>query len=127
MAGEKLMTDIYKCLACGGAMVPMRIGIKDCTGKLETTICFKQGCRGCGNSRLTDYGTILFYSIRDDGNFNFNRDQFAIPTDIPYHSKKAFIDTVLALVEAEPVSLRWNWIFSREEIREFYKSRQVTR
>lgn len=115
------MTNIYTCLACGGAMVPMRIGIKDCTGKLETTICFKQACRNCGNSRLNNHGGILFYSIRDDGKFNFKRDQFPTPDDIPYHSKKAFLDTVLELVEAEPVSLRSHWIFSRDEIREEYR------
>ena len=115
------MINVYTCLGCGGAMVPMRIGIKDCTGKLETTICFKQACRNCGNSRLNEHGEILFYSIRDDGKFNFKRDQFPTPDDIPYHSKKAFLDTVLELVEAEPVSLRSHWIFSRDEIREEYR------
>lgn len=115
--------NIYTCLACGGQMVPMRVGVKDCTGKLETTICYKQGCRQCGNSRLTDHGTILFYSIRDDGRFNFDRFQFPTPEDIPYTGKKAFIDTILGLVEASPVSMRSNWIFSRDEIREVWRSR----
>ena len=121
------MTSIYQCLACAGPMVPMRIGIKDCTGKLETTICFKQACRNCGNSRLNEHGEILFYSIRDDGKFNFKREQFLSPEDIPYPSKKSFLDTVLAIVEQEPVSFRNNWIFSRDEVREFYKRRMVTK
>lgn len=107
----------YKCV-CGGPLVPFRIGIVD-NGALLGTVCFKQWCPSCGNSRLTDGGEILYYSIRSDGKFNFDRMNFWAPETVPFQAKRTFIDTVLKM--ADEGRFEGKQYFAMEQIRNAYR------
>ena len=107
----------YKCV-CGGPLVPCRVGIVE-NNTLQGTVCFKQWCPKCGNSRLTDHGTILYYNIKSDGNFTFDRMNFWVPETVPFQYKNKFIDTVLKL--ADEGKFEGKQYFSMEQIREAYR------
>ena len=110
----------YRCTCKDvGPLVPVRIGIEE-NGKLLGTVCFKQWCPKCENSRLTDHGEVLYYNIKTDGNFTFNRMDFWVPETISFQYKKQFIDTVLKL--ADEGRFKGTQYFTMKQIREAYRT-----
>ena len=110
----------YKC-ACGGPLVPCRVGIVE-NNVLQGTVCFKQWCPSCGNSRLTDRGEILYYNIKTDGEFTFDRMNFWVPETVPFQYKARFIDTVLKM--AYDTRFEGKQYFTMEQIRNAYRGKK---
>lgn len=109
----------YKCL-CGGPLVPCRIGVVD-NGALLGTVCFKQWCPSCGNSRLNDHGEVMYYQIKGGGEFEFDPMKFWAPETVPFQAKARFIDTVLKM--ASDNRFEGKQYFTMEQIRNAYRGK----
>ena len=115
------MISQYQCV-CGGPMVPVRVGVCDKDGFLIGTVCFRQTCRKCGNSRLTPNSKVLFYSITDLGRFNFDPMQFWTPSEVPYGGKQAFLRAILGLVDRFGSG---HQLFTMDQIRQAYQAKHT--
>ena len=107
----------YQC-ACGGPLVSVPINIVE-KGVVKGTVCYKQWCPSCGNSRLTSEGEILYYVCMGNGNFTVDRMQFWCPESVPFRAKGKFIDSVLKL--ANEHRFEEKQYFTIEQVRSAYK------
>lgn len=109
----------YKCTCKdAGPLVPVRIGIEE-NGKLLGTVCFKQWCPKCGNSRLTDHGGVFYYTIKSDGSFTTDRMNFWVPESVPYQFKERFINIILSMAD----NFKGKQDFTMEQVRQAYRGR----
>lgn len=112
----------YNCICKDkGALVPVRIGIVE-NGILQGTVCFKQWCPSCGNSRLRDNGEVMYYQIKGGGEFEFNRMNFWAPETVPFQAKRQFIDTVLKL--ADKGRFEGKQYFTMAQIRDAFREKK---
>lgn len=110
----------YKCV-CGGSLVPCRIGIVE-NNTFQGTVCFKQWCPSCGNSRLNDAGEVMYYQLKGGGEFEFDRNKFWVPETVPFQAKRQFIDTVLKL--ADKGRFEGKQYFTMAQIREAFRGQK---
>lgn len=111
----------YKCV-CGGPLVPCRVGISKEDGSLMGTVCFKQWCPNCGNSRLNDKGEVMYYQIKGGEEFEFDTMKFWAPETVPFKAKRSFIETVLKM--ADEGRFEGKQYFTMEQIRKVFKEEQ---
>lgn len=110
----------YQCTCKDkGSLIPVRVGIVNDDGSLMGTVCFKQWCPKCGNSRLTDDGEILYYNIMSNGSFTLDRMNFWTPETVPFQAKKKFIDLVLKMANED--KFLGKQYFSVKQIRDEWK------
>lgn len=109
--------NIYQCL-CGGSFVSVPISIVD-KGVRQGIICFKLWCPSCGNSRLTDDGQIMYYTIRSDDYFSLDPLQFWVPESVQFNAKRKFLATVLKIADKHKFEGKIN--LTMNEIRQAYK------
>lgn len=109
----------YRCTCKDvGPLIPVRIGIEE-NGRLIGTVCFKQWCPKCRNSRLTDRGEVLYYSIKSDGKFTTDKLNFWVPESVPYQFKDKFIDTILEMEDR----FKGNQTFTMDQVRQAYRGK----
>ena len=109
----------YRCTCKdAGPLVPVRIGIEE-NGKLLGTVCFKQWCPKCGNSRLTEHGGIFYYTIKSDGSFTTDKMNFWVPESVPYQFKSRFVDIILNMAD----NFKGKQYFTMDQVRQAYRGR----
>lgn len=109
----------YKCQCKdNGPLIPVRIGIEE-GGRFVGTVCFKQWCPKCGNSRLTSSGEVLYYNIRTDGKFTTDKMDFWTPETVPYQFKSRFINIILEMADR----FKGKQYFTMEKVRQAYRGK----
>lgn len=110
------MLTQYQC-TCGGTLLPQKISISD-KGVLLGTVCYKQWCPKCGNSRLNDDGSIMYFVPHRDY-FSFDPADFWAPPAIPLQHKMKFIQSVIKL--AEEHRFEGKQTFTMEQVRNAFR------
>lgn len=113
----------YKC-PCGGELIPTRVSVEE-DGKMLGTVCYKQWCPKCGNSRMYENGKVMYYKIRTDNRFTFDSLDFWAPTTIPFQHKMKFINSVLKL--ADENRFKGKLTFTMQEVRNAFREEQGTK
>lgn len=105
--------------ACGGPLVPIRIGITE-KGILQGTVCWKLWCPKCDNSALDYNGNVIYYQMMGSGKYSMDPMDFWVPESVKYQYKQKFVETVLRLADKNKFSLYQ--FYEMNEIRQAYKT-----
>ena len=107
----------YKC-PCGGSLIPVKIGIAE-KGIFKGTVCFKQWCPKCRNSKIDLEGKVIYYQLKGNNEFTFDPIEFWAPEQIKFQYKHKFIQAILKL--ADEHRFEGKQTYTMEQIREAYR------